>query len=442
MDSNLLISTFVLMLTYQQVQSIHYFEKLNHSASENNSCPALKNETNLIVHCNNSNLVGSLCQFTCNGSNLVLNGSANIRCGQNGQWNSTEPQCMSSSSWEGFVGAIVAVVFFGSNFIPVKKFETGDGMFFQWVLCSAIWITGLVVNCLNGFPQFYPLAMLGGFLWATGNICVVPIIKTIGLGLGMLIWGSFNLLAGWTSGRFGWFGLQPEIPNDTTLNYIAIGFAMTRALLFISVDNSAEMGNADKKDADLYYTAVNSNKQSGDDEELIDSSGATSSLSWEEKMSPKSKRILGATLSVLSGVFYGLSFTPVIYVKENYKDAPQHDIDYVFAHFSGIYATSTFYFIVYCMFKKNKPMIYPSAILPGMISGVMWAIADACWFIANNYLSEAISFPIITTGPGIVASLWGVLLFREVKGCKNYIVMAVAYTFTITGAVLAGLSKK
>ena len=59
--------------------------------------------------------------------------------------------------------------------------------------------------------------------------------------------------------------------------------------------------------------------------------------------------------------------------------------------------------------------IYPSAILPGMISGVMWAIADACWFIANNYLSEAISFPIITTGPGIVASLWGVLLFREVK---------------------------
>ena len=28
--------------------------------------------------------------------------------------------------------------------------------------------------------------------------------------------------------RFGWFGLKPEIPNDTTLNYIAIGFAMTR----------------------------------------------------------------------------------------------------------------------------------------------------------------------------------------------------------------------
>ena len=28
----------------------------------------------------------------------------------------------------GFIAAAVAAVFFGSNFVPVKKFETGDGM--------------------------------------------------------------------------------------------------------------------------------------------------------------------------------------------------------------------------------------------------------------------------------------------------------------------------
>lgn len=27
----------------------------------------------------------------------------------------------------GYIGAIVAVLFFGSNFVPVKKYETGDG---------------------------------------------------------------------------------------------------------------------------------------------------------------------------------------------------------------------------------------------------------------------------------------------------------------------------
>lgn len=27
----------------------------------------------------------------------------------------------------GYIGAIVAILFFGSNFVPVKKYETGDG---------------------------------------------------------------------------------------------------------------------------------------------------------------------------------------------------------------------------------------------------------------------------------------------------------------------------
>ena len=32
-----------------------------------------------------------------------------------------------SEVWVGWVGVVIAVAFFGSNFIPVKKFDTGDG---------------------------------------------------------------------------------------------------------------------------------------------------------------------------------------------------------------------------------------------------------------------------------------------------------------------------
>ena len=49
------------------------------------------------------------------------------------------------------------------------------------------------------------------------------------------------------------------------------------------------------------------------------------------------------------------------------------------------------------MVMKNRPRIYPQAILPGFVSGVVWAVADAAWFIANAALSEAVAFPIITT---------------------------------------------
>ena len=72
-------------------------------------------------------------------------------------------------------------------------------------------------------------------------------------------------------------------------------------------------------------------------------------------------------------------------------------LDYVFSHFSGIFAASTFYFFLYCIYMRNKPRVYPKAVLPAMLSGVMWGIGQAAWFIANAALSEPVSFPIITT---------------------------------------------
>lgn len=38
-------------------------------------------------------------------------------------------------------------------------------------------------------------------LLCSGNITVVPIVKCIGLGLGLCIWGMLNLLSGWSTGR-------------------------------------------------------------------------------------------------------------------------------------------------------------------------------------------------------------------------------------------------
>ena len=43
------------------------------------------------------------------------------------------------------------------------------GLFFQWIMCSAIWLVGVCVQAIRDFPTFYPLAMLGGMLWATGQ---------------------------------------------------------------------------------------------------------------------------------------------------------------------------------------------------------------------------------------------------------------------------------
>ena len=48
-----------------------------------------------------------------------------------------------------------------------------SGMFFQWVMCTAVWLTGLVVAAVRDFPKFYPLAMAGGLMWCTGMMYAV-----------------------------------------------------------------------------------------------------------------------------------------------------------------------------------------------------------------------------------------------------------------------------
>jgi hypothetical protein len=64
--------------------------------------------------------------------------------------------------WAGFVGCLVASVFFGSNLLPVKQFSAGDGIFFQFVFCIAVWLVGLILDLILDNQRFYPLVLIGG----------------------------------------------------------------------------------------------------------------------------------------------------------------------------------------------------------------------------------------------------------------------------------------
>ena len=68
----------------------------------------------------------------------------------------------------GYIAVIVAVVFYGSNFIPVKRYDTGDGMFFQWMMCIGVWFVGLVINFARQQPPFFSPVIIGAVCWTTG----------------------------------------------------------------------------------------------------------------------------------------------------------------------------------------------------------------------------------------------------------------------------------
>lgn len=251
----------------------------------------------------------------------------------------------------GYLSSFVAILLFGSNFAPLKKYDTGDGMFLQWVLCAAIWLVALVVNLILHCPRFWPFAMLGGCIWATGNIAVVPIIKTIGLGLGILIWGSFNAVTGWASSRFGWFGIDAEEVSKPVLNYIGAALSVISAFIFLFIQSETPRNTCAPETTPLLAEhAINS------------APDPCAGPTWVDRLPAAHRRLLGCSLAVLSGTLYGSTFVPIIYIKDHgrrndsmYAGASQYDLDYVFAHFSGIFLTSTVYFLLYCMVMKTVP---------------------------------------------------------------------------------------
>lgn len=113
--------------------------------------------------------------------------------------NTTASQLVAEAStplWIGYIAVLIAVVFFGSNLVPAGKYPIGDGLSFQFFMCCGIWLTGLVIDLFVKSPPFYPIVLIGGMLWTTGNILCLFVIRINGLGMSMLLWCTTNMLIG------------------------------------------------------------------------------------------------------------------------------------------------------------------------------------------------------------------------------------------------------
>ena len=83
----------------------------------------------------------------------------------------------------------------------------------------------------------------------------------------------------------------------------------------------------------------------------------------------------------------------------------------------------------------------PQVVLPALASGIMWGVGDALWFVANEKLGFVVAFPIVLAGPGIVASLWGIFLLRELEGTRNFVLTAIVAVLVVSGAACISASR-
>ncbi|KAL7721802.1 Transmembrane protein [Entamoeba marina] len=333
--------------------------------------------------------------------------------------------------------------------------------FFQWVMCIGILIVGIFTTMINGSFNdgtiyFEPFAMLGGFIWTTGNLFCVPVLQMIGLSLGPGIWGVGNMVMGWLTGTFGWFGVAADKDNVSIfwLNCIGAFLAACSVPFYAMIKsmsrkeqrerkakkleekekkkNETEMIDSKPSDTnnvedDKKSSSEQSDKQTAPEtNEHADSDDVAVDEDVKEDEEEKKKdddespifaliqslpkwlqRILGVILAVVAGALFGSAFNPAKYLQDNGKGSPE-GIDYVLPHFLGIFFSSSLYFVCYIIWFRNKPFVFKQTILPGMLSGMMWGIAQVSWFIANTNLPYVVSYPLITSGPGLLSALWGI----------------------------------
>ena len=399
-----------------------------------------------------------------------------------------------------------------------KKYKTGDGMFFQWTLASGIFLMGVFMYLFQcsqggsgpsgaGCPAFQPFSMLGGALWATGNIMTVPIIKTLGLSMGMLTWGMANMVVGWASARFGILGVPQESFSSPGLNTGGVVVAIASMVVFAFIKPTVEKAGATRRggggedakdsllgdgDVDQVYAGLYGQGINSDDAAARPAEPEDDEKDWTDALSPQQKKVFGFVASVVAGLFYGVNFNPPTYVANKscinhaddpgcFPNAPTSVKDHIFFHFTGIWLAATLYFAVYALATKNRPRIYGEATFPGMLSGMIWATAQISWFFANADLGQATAFPIISCvwqrhtgglrapllqppyprrppahaappphtplppprsiGPGLVSTLWGIFVFGELKGTKNYMLVTGAFVLIATAATLIALSS-
>jgi len=345
----------------------------------------------------------------------------------------------------GYVGAIIASIFFGSNYVPVKKYPTGDGFAYVYIFSGGVMVVGLIAMFINGEAIFVPSGLLGGSLWALGNLCVIPIIQTIGLGLGALIWSGTSLITGFLAGKFGLFGLTIQKVHYEWANWTGIVFIIASLVVFFFIKPHLEKEDDDSERSRLIKKDSINDAEQGGYIEKLDGASTPSEDQQNEQQSkklidslPKQFRVmLGFGLAIFSGILYGVNMVPMkLWVQS--QDKTPGTLAFVFSHFTGIYLFSTVVFFTYCIVKR-PPQIFPQTILPSFISGAMWGVAQCGLMVATQILGFAVGFPIGSAGPSIVNALWSVLVFREIRGKRDIGLLLVS--FILSGIGIGFLSK-
>ena len=105
-----------------------------------------------------------------------------------------------------------------------------------------------------------------------------------------------------------------------------------------------------------------------------------------------------------------------------------------------ISVTPLFAFIYFAFIKRDIPrkIDWTLSWWRGMLSGIGWNIGNIASMVGSNALGMTIAFPLAQCEM-VIAGIWGLLLFRELKGVARIVHFFLGAAVLLGGAVLLSL---
>ena len=277
----------------------------------------------------------------------------------------------------GFLGALVAIILWGTYFVPMKKVKDFDPFYYQLLMCNSIFLSSLVLAILLNAASISIFGFISGIMWTIGNVLSVFAVKYSGLAKSAPIWMSSVIMT-----SFFW----GVIYFKEALSSISYGLAGI-LLLIIGIASISSITGGSNKSFD----------------------------------------IKGAIIAILAGITFGSQLVP-------FKFSGTSPIQYILPMGFGILVGGWAIYV----FKRSR--MDTKIIVPGSFSGIMWEIANVGSFFAVANMGLAIGQP-LTQMALFVSVLWGVLYFKEIRGRSKVFKMGISALLLFLGAILLSFAR-
>lgn len=283
-----------------------------------------------------------------------------------------------NNAFSGYLAVLLAMIFWGSYTVPLKKYQNLSPVFFQVFLSVGIFVSSLLFAVVrqNFFLTLW--GVLDGFYWTLGAGLSFWAVQKEGLAGASSRWMGTAILTSFVTGLVGLQEQVQLLPACGGLVLLLIG------LLLASRPESLQKQVQHARH-----------------------------FPWR---------------SVLAGLVFGTYFLPLHW-------SGVHALDFVLSMGVGVLCGGLLMGMIVRPAWRTGSVLWVS-----MGCGIAWNIANVAGLVAISILGLAVGFP-LTQLALLVSLFWGIAVFGEFSLFQDRMRIVIAAIFTLIGALLLGLAK-